>query len=134
VTVRYLHHKQVIRLHHEIMVDEGKAALVIAPEKLKAAVMRPQMSVFGEDAYPSLAEKAAALLESIVIGHPFMDGNKRAAFGAMDAFLRLNGVRLTPPENPTYDFVVAVAAGELKGNDAIAARLRELYAPHLDGR
>lgn len=134
MTVRYLQYEQVVRLHHELMLEEGKAAPVISPEKLEAAVLRPQATAFGEDAYPPLAEKAAALLESIAIGHPFLDGNKRAAFVAMDIFLRLNGVRCDVVEDGMYDLVVAVAAGDLSGNEAIAERLRELYAPNLDGR
>jgi len=134
VTVRYLQYEQVVRLHHELMLEEEKAAPVISPEKLEAAVLRPQATAFGEDAYPSLAEKAAALLESIALGHPFLDGNKRAAFVAMDIFLRLNGVRRDVVEDGMYDLVVAVAAGDLSGNEAIAERLRELYAPDLDGR
>ncbi|MCC6960300.1 MAG: type II toxin-antitoxin system death-on-curing family toxin [Dehalococcoidia bacterium] len=134
MTVRYLQYEQVVRLHHELMLEEGKVAPVISPEKLEAAVLRPQATAFGEDAYPSLADKAAALLESIAIGHPFLDGNKRAAFVAMDTFLRLNGVRRDVVEDGMYDLVVAVAAGDLSGNEAIAERLRELYAPDLDGR
>lgn len=134
MTVRYLQYEQVVRLRHELMLEEGKAAPVISPEKLEAAVLRPQATAFGEDAYPSLAEKAAALLESIAIGHPFLDGNKRAAFVAMDTFLRLNGVRRDVVEDGMYDLVVAVAAGDLSGSEAIAERLRELYAPDLDGR
>ena len=134
MTVRYLQYEQVVRLHHELMLEEEKAAPVISPEKLEAAVLRPQATAFGEDAYPSLAEKAAALLESIALGHPFLDGNKRAAFVAMDIFLRLNGVRRDVVEDGMYDLVVAVAAGDLSGNEAIAERLRELYAPDLDGR
>jgi death-on-curing protein len=116
------------------MLAEHQQSLLIAPEKLEAAVLRPQASVFGEDAYPSLAAKAAALLESLAIGHPFIDGNKRVAFAAMDTFLRLNGVVHTPPEDPMYELVLGVAAGTIKGNEDIAERLRELFSPELDGR
>lgn len=116
------------------MLDEGQQAILGAPGKLEAAVQRPQASAFGEDAYPTLAEKAAALLESLAIGHPFVDGNKRIAFTAADTFLRLNGVTRELAENATYDLVVQVASGTTRGVDVIAARLRELYAPDLDDR
>jgi death-on-curing protein len=106
-------------------------SLFAVPEKLDAAVARPQASVFGEDAYPSLAEKAAALLESLVIGHAFVDGNKRIGFAAMATFLKLNGVARTPPEDPTYDLVLSVASGESGGVDEIAEQLRILFAPDL---
>jgi death-on-curing protein len=59
---------------------------------LESAVMRPQASAFGEDAYPTLAEKGAALLHSLALNHPFVDGNKRTATLAMLTFLELNGV------------------------------------------
>lgn len=132
MSIRYLSYEQVVRLHHAIMLDEGQQAILISPEKLEAAVLRPQTSLFGEDAYPTLAEKAAALLESIAIGHPFIDGNKRIAFAAMDTFLRLNGVECAVDEDATYGFVIAVAAGELKGVQDIAERLRTLFAPALE--
>lgn len=134
MSTRYLSYEQVVRLHKELMLEEGKSAVLGSPDKLEAAVMRPQSTAFGEDAYPSLAEKAAALLESIAIGHPFLDGNKRAAFVAMDTLLRLRGVTKELAENATYDLVIGVASGAIRGVDVIASRLRELYAPDLDGR
>lgn len=134
MSTRFLSYEQVVRLHKELMLDEGKSAVLGSPEKLDSAVLRPQSTAFGEDAYPSLSEKAAALLESIAIAHPFLDGNKRAAYVAMDTFLRLNGVRTELAEDATYDLVIGIASGTIKGIDLIAARLRELYAPDLDGR
>ncbi|SLG40667.1 Death-on-curing protein [Mycobacteroides abscessus subsp. abscessus] len=63
---------------------------------LDAAVARPQASVFGLDAYPTLLEKAAALLQSIARNHALLDGNKRTAWAAAWVFLELNGVDLDP--------------------------------------
>jgi death-on-curing protein len=105
---------------------------VISEEKLQAAIDRPQASAFGEDAYPTLADKAAALLQSIVIGHPFMDGNKRAGLGACLLFLALNGV---PDERDPWEMselVLAISTGELREVSDIAERLRVLFAPDLD--
>jgi prophage maintenance system killer protein len=64
-------------------------------------------SAFGEDAYPTLASKAAALLESLVRNHGLVDGNKRSAGIATWLFLRLNGLRL-PPAPDAYDLVIAI--------------------------
>ena len=61
---------------------------------LQAAVMRPQASVFGEDAYPTVWDKAAALLHSLATNHPFVDGNKRTAWTAAWLLLGLNGYSL----------------------------------------
>jgi death on curing protein len=63
---------------------------------LESALARPQTTVFGEDAYPSFAEKAAAVLHSMVANHPFVDGNKRMAFAVVAAFAALNGYTVHP--------------------------------------
>lgn len=91
---------------------------------LESAVQRPRMSVFGADAYASLEEKAAALLHSVVKNHALVDGNKRLAFAAMLTFLGINGRRLTSTNDAAYDFVVAVASGQLDEIADIAARIR----------
>jgi death-on-curing protein len=91
---------------------------------LEAALARPQASVFGDDAYASVHEKAAALLHSIVGNHPLVDGNKRLGFACAAIFLRINGVPLTLEEDEAYDLVIAVAEGSLVDVAEIAARLR----------
>ena len=80
---------------------------------LEAAAMRPRTSVFGDDAYPTLDEKAAALLESIVRNHPLVDGNKRLGWLATVIFYALNGVDLDAPEDPAYDLVIGIAEGRI---------------------
>lgn len=80
---------------------------------LESAIARPKTTVFGEDAYPSLSRKAAALMESIARNHALVDGNKRLAWLATAVFLLLDDVDL---QAPTVDdgerFVLAVAAGK----------------------
>ncbi|MPY98247.1 MAG: type II toxin-antitoxin system death-on-curing family toxin [Actinophytocola sp.] len=90
---------------------------------LESALARPQAMIFGKDAYPSLIEKAAALLHSLARNHPLVDGNKRLALAATVAFLGVNGLRLTLTNDEAYELVMAVAAGELDDVDLIAARL-----------
>lgn len=89
---------------------------------LEAAAARPRTSVFGQDAYPSLEEKAAALLHSIVRNHPLVDGNKRLGLLALGAFLRLNERAFTLAQDDAFDLVMAVAEGSLEVID-IAERL-----------
>lgn len=132
---RYLSRSEIIYYHAAEFRRRGsEPAPVISEEKLEAALARPKASAFGEPAYPTLSTKAAAYLESFAIGHPFLDGNKRAALAAVLAFLELNGADRVVDPDSIADLVLAVAKGALKGNEAIAARLRELYAPNLDGR
>ncbi|SNS79690.1 death on curing protein [Geodermatophilus pulveris] len=91
---------------------------------LDSAAARPRSTVFGEDAYPSLHAKAAALLHSLARNHPLVDGNKRLALAATIAFYGLNGIRLTLSNDEAYDLVMAVAAGELDEVEPIAERLQ----------
>lgn len=90
---------------------------------LEAAVARPQATVFGKDAYPTLDTKAAALLHSLARNHALIDGNKRLALAALIAFYGLNGRRLTLTNDAAYDLVINVASGQLDSVDEIAAAL-----------
>lgn len=83
------------------------------PGLLASAAARPATSVFGEDAYPSFPEKAAALMHSLVRNHPLVDGNKRLAWSAMRAFCILNGRDLAYTVDEAETFVLAAAAGDI---------------------
>ena len=79
---------------------------------LGSAVARPRTTAFGEDAYPDIWHKAAALLQSIVKNHPLVDGNKRLGWVAAAVFLELNGVAASGISNDdVYEFVMSVASG-----------------------
>jgi death-on-curing protein len=81
---------------------------------LDSAALRPQSVVFGTQSYPMLADKGAALLESIVGNHPLVDGNKRLGWAALVSFYALNGIFLEVDDDEAYDFVIDVASGKLK--------------------
>lgn len=79
---------------------------------LGSAAARPQTVAFGEEAYPDIWAKAAALLQSIVKNHPLVDGNKRLGWLATAVFLELNGVEASRiPNDDVYTLVMRVAAG-----------------------
>ncbi len=85
---------------------------------LGAAAARPQTTVFGEDAYPDLWTKGAALLQSLVKNHPLVDGNKRLGWLSTAVFLELNGVASVQATNDdVYAFVMALASGALSIDD-----------------
>jgi death-on-curing protein len=90
---------------------------------LESALARPQATAFGVDAYPSLDEKAAALLHSLARNHALVDGNLRLALAATIAFLGLNGRRLTLSNDDAYLLVMDVASGRLDDVSSIAERL-----------
>jgi len=91
---------------------------------LESALARPCASVFGQDAYPDLHLKAAALLHSLARNHALTDGNKRLAWTACRTFLAINGQWISAPEDERFDFVIAVAAGALPDLDKAAEQLR----------
>ncbi len=89
---------------------------------LDSAAHRPQTSLFGDDAYPAIEEKAAVLLESIVRNHPLIDGNKRLGWIAAVMFLERNRRRVEAPLDDAYDLVIAVSTGVMSYQES-AARL-----------
>lgn len=90
---------------------------------LASALARPQTTVFGEDAYPTLYAKAAALLHSLACNHPLVDGNKRLAWLATYVFLDINGHPVITSDDEAVELVMAVADGTLTDVDKIAERL-----------
>lgn len=102
----------------------GETAVVRDAGLLESAAARPQTSVFGDDAYPTLEDKAAALIHSIVRNHALVDGNKRLALSGLIAFLGVNGRRLTLTNDEAYDLIIAIATGELDEIPDIVERIR----------
>lgn len=99
---------------------------------LESACARPLTTVFGQDAYPTLATKAAALLHSLTKNHALVDGNKRLGLAATIAFVGLNGRRLSWSNDEAYEFVIAIAAGELDDVAVIAAGIANALEPWDD--
>lgn len=95
---------------------------------LDSAAHRPQTSLMGREAYPSLHEKAAVLLESLLRNHALIDGNKRLGWMGTFVFYGLNGLDLDAPEDDAYDLVIAISVGSLTYPDA-AVRLATWVKP-----
>jgi death-on-curing protein len=109
----------------------GAEVLVRDQGLLASALTRPQTAAFGTEAYPSLAEKAAALLHSLDRNHALVDGNKRLALAATIAFLGVNGRRLALSNDEAYELVRSVAASEVDDIVAIAVRLETTRPPEV---
>jgi len=97
---------------------------------LESALARPRTTVLGEDAYPTLEDKAAALLHSVARNHALVDGDKRLSLASAIAFLGVNGRRLTFTNDEAYELIMAVADGTIDDVATIAARLAEHSAPY----
>ncbi|GGV31218.1 toxin Doc [Streptomyces longisporoflavus] len=95
---------------------------------LSSAVHRPQSQMFGVEAYTDLFEKAAALLQSLAVNHPLVDGNKRMAWMSTVVFLDFNGTDMIDvDQDEAYKLVIEVASGGLDDVGLISRRLRGLH-------
>lgn len=92
--MKYLTAEQVLFIHARLIAETGGEHGVLNLGLLQSAVARPQASFDGQDLYPGLFSKAAALLESLIGNHAFVDGNKRTAITAAGLFLQLDNYRL----------------------------------------
>lgn len=106
----YLTVAEVIAIHHHQIEEYGGAPGLRDQGLLEAAVFRPQTGYYND-----ISEEAAALLESLVNNHAFLDGNKRVGFAAMHTFMMVNGFDLDVSSKAAFDFMVtAMEAGKFR--------------------
>ncbi|MFZ0277432.1 MAG: type II toxin-antitoxin system death-on-curing family toxin [Candidatus Sulfotelmatobacter sp.] len=118
----YLTVAEVIAIHHHQVEEYGGAHGLRDQGALEAAVFRPQTGYYND-----IGEEAAALLESLVNNHAFVDGNKRVGFAAMHTFLLVNGCDLDVSGNAAYEFMMkAMAEGKFR-----FGLIHEWIAAHL---
>lgn len=110
------------------MVNALEAGPVRDLGLLDSACHRPQASLLGQEAYPTLVGKAAALMQSLACNHALVDGNKRLALLATVVFSRINGHVLDLTDDEAFDLTMSVAAGQLDA-EGIRKRLRLAKAP-----
>jgi death-on-curing protein len=93
--MKYLTAEQVLFIHSRLVTEIGGSHGIRDLGLLESAVARPQATFEGKDLYADIFHKAAALMESLIGNHPFVDGNKRTGISAAVLFLRINGYKLT---------------------------------------
>ncbi|MGH2751652.1 MAG: type II toxin-antitoxin system death-on-curing family toxin [Actinomycetota bacterium] len=113
-----------------IMINEAEIGPHLLADfgLLEAAVLRPQQTVFGSDAYPDVHTKAAAMFHSLIRNHPFIDGNKRAAVLAMIVFYNLNGYAIEVNQEELVALALDAAEGQIDV-EAIAGTLKGWAQP-----
>ncbi|HSQ17225.1 MAG TPA: type II toxin-antitoxin system death-on-curing family toxin [Anaerolineales bacterium] len=111
--MKYLTPEQVLFIHARLVAETGGMHGVRDLGLLESAVARPQATFDGQELYPTLFLKAAALLDSLVNNHPFIDGNKRTGIAAAALLLRINGYRLTTANPELESFTLQVATHHL---------------------
>lgn len=114
----------ILLLHDYSIRDFGGITGLRERDLLLSAIARPYQTFDGADLYASPYEKAAALGESLIINHPFLDGNKRTAFLTMLALLHEYGIEFSGSAEDTYGFIIAMSCGE-KGFEAIVEWLAQ---------
>ncbi|MFJ6700767.1 type II toxin-antitoxin system death-on-curing family toxin [Streptomyces sp. NPDC091272] len=124
MTYTYLDSEDVLAIAEKAVDDQ--VVVVRDAGLLVAAAHRPSASMFGQEAYADLLDKAAALVQSLVVNRPFVDGNKRTAWVSCMVFLAVNDVQLRPDIDAAERLVISVATGKLEDVKAIAELLREL--------
>jgi death-on-curing protein len=117
---RFLTVDEVVEIHNQVIQAAGGLPGIRDLGLLDSAVHRPQSGFGGTLFYPGLPEQGAALVHSLAANHPFVDGNKRVAFTAMDVFFRTNSVYLAATEDAKYEFMIAVATKQLDFSQIVA--------------
>ena len=110
--MRYLTPEQVLFIHARLIAETGGEHGIRELGLLQSAVSRPQAVFDGNELYPDIYHKAAALLESLVNNHPFVDGNKRTGITSAAMFLQVNNYSLTASNQELEIFVLSIASGE----------------------
>ena len=127
----YLSLDQILALHKAQIDEYGGSHGLREKGGLESALARPQMTFGGEDLYPELADKAAALWHSLVMNHPFIDGNKRIGAMAAELFLGLNGIDLTATDDELVEITLATAKGDMNA-EALGIWIRQRSRETLD--
>ncbi len=105
---------EVLSIHQIIIEKFGGSSSVRDLNALKAALNRPFATFDKNDLYPTPIDKASALIESIVINHPFVDGNKRMGYILMRLLLLKSNYDIKASQDEKYDFVIRIASGDFK--------------------
>ena len=120
--------KTVIEVHTESIDNFGGSEGVRSWEGLESAIARPYMTFDSVELYPHAEDKAAAIFESIIINHPFIDGNKRTAFVMLKLFLMEADPDISGSNHEKYEMTIAASKGELDIN-AIRFWIKERLIP-----
>lgn len=110
--MRYLTLAEVLDLHRQVIEQTKGSQAIRDLSGLTSAVAQPRTTFEGRDLYPSLEEKAGALCFSLILNHPFLDGNKRLGHAAMETFLILNGYEIHASIDEQEAIILEVAAGK----------------------
>ena len=109
----------ILNLHEYSIRDYGGAKGIRDMGLLESAIARPYQTFGGEYLYKDPIQKSAALGESLIINHPFIDGNKRTGLLGMFTLLLEYGLRVNVSEDEAYNFTIQISTGEIKFDEIV---------------
>lgn len=117
--MRYLTLAEVLDLHRRVIEQSGGTDGVRDLGGVESAVAQPQVTFGGQELYSTAEDKATALCFSLVMNHPFADGNKRIGHAAMEAFLVMNGYEVVAEVDDAEQVILTLAAGDLSREELL---------------
>ena len=111
--IRYIGLCEVLELHHKLIEQSVGLSGLRDLGLLESAIAQPRMTFAGQELYPTLVNKAVALGFSLIMNHPFLDGNKRIGHASMEVFLVLNKKEINADIDEQEKMILALAAGEI---------------------
>jgi death-on-curing protein len=111
--------EEVLIIHTEVVLTHGGTNGIRELSGLESAIARPFQSFDGVALYSSVFEKAAAIGESIIMNHPFIDGNKRTGYVLMETILRIEGLKINASDEYLYDFIIKITTGEIRFEEIV---------------
>ncbi len=111
--------QDVMLVHDQVVKVHGGTSGIRDINGLESALARPYQTFGEEDLYPTCFEKAAAIGESIIMNHPFVDGNKRTGYVLMETLLRIDGYKINTTDEDLYEFVIKIATGEIRFDEIV---------------
>lgn len=125
---QYVTTADALFFHQHLIERYGGAAGMRDAGALESALHRPQTGY-----YDTLIHEAAALLESLVQNHPFVDGNKRVAFAVVDVFLRINGYSISADSQAIYEYIIELFEDRTFDIEHLVPWLQKIVRPHAPG-
>ena len=117
--MRYLSLGEILELHRTLIEETGGANGIRDLGSVESALAQPLLTFGGQDLYPSIESKAAAVCLSLVLNHPFVDGNKRIGHAAMEVFLMLNNFELSAVIDNAEQVMLRLASGQLSRDELV---------------
>jgi death-on-curing protein len=115
----YLELEDILNIRDQVATAYADRFEIISPNGLMSALAAPRRSAFGAEAFPTLADKAGALVYGLIQNHPFWDGNKRIATEALRLFISQNGATLTADASALRNFTTTIARGALRDGEIV---------------